>query len=46
MNAFVSFDLFVIYISERKPCNHQRPRCDIEWLHVTNHLFHGFVFDC
>jgi hypothetical protein len=41
MNAFVSFDLFVIYLSERKPCNNQRPRCDIEWLHVTNHLYHG-----
>ena len=37
---------FVIYISERKPCNNRRPRCDIEWLHVTNHLYHGFVFDC
>ena len=40
INVFGSFDLFVIYISERKPCNNQRPRCDIEWLHVTNHLYH------
>ena len=29
-------------ITLREPCNNQRPRCDIVWLHVTNHLFHGF----
>ena len=73
MNAFFSFDLFLVYIQECKqqlrtmkyytntryctpkirvvvlmvlllsvPCNNQRPRCDIAWLHVTNHLYHGF----
>ena len=25
-----------------EPCNNQRPRCDIAWLHVANHLYHGF----
>ena len=70
MNAFFSFDRFMIYIPEcaaknydiihadtryctlnlgcscitlREPCNNQRPRCDITWLHVTNHLYHGFL---
>ena len=67
MNAFFSFDLFMVYIPEckqqlrtyryeivhtlnmdcsfitlREPCNNQRPRCDIAWLHITNHLYHGF----
>jgi hypothetical protein len=23
----------------REPCNNQRPRCDIVWLHVINHLY-------
>jgi len=27
----------------RQPCNSQRPRCDIAWLYVTNHLYHGFT---
>jgi hypothetical protein len=26
----------------REPCNNQRPRCDIAWLHATNHIYHGF----
>ena len=70
MNAFFSFDLFIVYIPERKQrlrtintrkheilntlkrgcslitlrelCNNQRSRCDIAWLRVTNHLYHGF----
>ena len=25
----------------RDPCNNQRPRCDIAWLHVINHSYHG-----
>jgi hypothetical protein len=31
-------------ITLRKPCINQRPRCDIAWLHVTNHLW-SFVRD-
>ena len=31
------------FITLREPCNNQRPRCDIAWLHVTNHLYHGFL---
>ena len=27
----------------RESCNNQRPRCDITWLHVTNHLYHFFL---
>jgi len=30
------------FITLGEPCNNQRPRCDITWLHVTNHLYHGF----
>ena len=30
------------FITVREPCNSQRPRCDIAWFHVTNHLYHGF----
>ena len=30
------------FITLREPCNNQRPRCDIAWLNVTNHLYHGF----
>jgi hypothetical protein len=26
----------------RELCNNQRPRCDIRWVHATNHLYHGF----
>jgi len=29
-------------ITLREQCNNQRPRCDIVWLDVTNHLFHDF----
>jgi len=29
-------------ITLREPCNNQLPRCDIAWLHVTNHLYYGF----
>ena len=29
------------FITLREPCNNQRPRCQIAWLHVTNHLYHG-----
>ena len=31
------------FITYREPCNHssQPPRCDIAWLHATNHLFSG-----
>jgi len=25
------------FITLRQECNNQRPRCDIAWLHVTNH---------
>ena len=25
----------------RDPCKNQRPRCDIAWLHVINHSYHG-----
>jgi hypothetical protein len=31
-----------MFITLRQPCNNQRHRCDIAWLHVTNHLYHGF----
>jgi hypothetical protein len=30
------------FITLVEPCNNQQPRCDITWLHVTNHLYHGF----
>jgi len=30
------------FITLREPCNNQRPACDIAWLHVTSHLYHGF----
>jgi hypothetical protein len=26
----------------RETCNNQRPRYDIAWLRVTDHLYHGF----
>ena len=29
------------YYSQRAYNNNQ-PRCEIAWLHVTNHLYHGF----
>ena len=29
-------------ITLQEQCNNQRPRYDIAWLHVTNHLYHGF----
>ena len=29
-------------IGHRQPCNNQRPRYDIAWLHATNNLFYGF----
>ena len=31
------------FITIREPCNNQRLRCDIEWLHVANHLYHVHV---
>jgi hypothetical protein len=33
------------FITLREPCNNQRPRCDISWLYVTHHLYHGFFFE-
>ena len=30
------------FITLREPCNNKRARCDIAWLHVTNHLYHSF----
>ena len=30
------------FITVGEPCNNQHPRCDIAWLHVINHLYHGF----
>ena len=30
------------FITLRELCNNQQLRCDIAWLHVTNHLYHGF----
>jgi hypothetical protein len=30
------------FIIIREPCINQRPRWDIAWLHVTNHLYHSF----
>jgi hypothetical protein len=30
------------FITLREPCNNQRPICIMSWLHVTNHLYHGF----
>ena len=29
------------FITPREPCNNKRPRCDIAWPHITNHLYHG-----
>jgi hypothetical protein len=33
-------------ITPREPCNNQRPRCDIAWLHDTNHLYHSLNLGC
>jgi len=30
------------FITLWETCFNHRPRCDIAWLHVTNHLYHGF----
>ena len=30
------------FITLRELCSNQRPRCDIAWLHVINHLYHSF----
>ena len=30
------------FVTLRQPCNNLGPRCDIAWLHVTNHLYHDF----
>jgi hypothetical protein len=41
--CFVLFQTFAFcFITLREPCNNQRPRFDIAWLRVTNHLYHGF----
>ena len=32
----------VVFITFREQSNNQRLRCDIAWLHVTSHLYHGF----
>ena len=37
-----TLNLCYCFITLREPCNNQRPRCDITWPHVTNHLYHGF----
>jgi hypothetical protein len=29
------------FITPSEPCNNKRPRCDIAWPHITNHLYHG-----
>ena len=39
---YFSLNLGCSRITLRELCNNQRPRCDIGWLHVTNHLYHGF----
>jgi hypothetical protein len=31
------------FITLRERCNNQRPRCDIELLHVTNNLHHRLI---
>ena len=36
-----TLNLGCCFITLREPCNNQRPRCDIAWLHVTNHLYHS-----
>ena len=30
------------FITLKEPYNNQRPKFDIAWLHVTNHLYNGF----
>jgi hypothetical protein len=30
------------FITLREPCNNQRLRCDIAWLHVSNNIYLGF----
>ena len=32
-------------ITLREPCNNQQTRCDIAWLHVTDHLYHGLQIE-
>jgi hypothetical protein len=41
-NVLRRLNLGCSFISLIEPCNNQRPRCDIAWLHVTYHLYHGF----
>ena len=38
-----TLNLGCTFITLREPCNNQRLRCDIAWLHVTNHIYHGFL---
>ena len=35
-----ALNLGISFITLREPCNNQRPRCDIAWLHVINYLYH------
>ena len=38
-----TLNLVCSFITLREPCNNQRPRCDIELLHVANKVYHGFI---
>jgi hypothetical protein len=37
-----TLDLGRSFTTLREPCNNHRLRCAIVWLHVTNHVHHGF----
>jgi len=39
---YTVWNLGCSFITLRELCNNQWPRCDIAWLHVTKHLYHGF----
>jgi hypothetical protein len=38
-----TLNLGCYFITLKEPYNNQRPRCDIAWLHITNHLYHGSI---
>ena len=37
-----TFILGCSFITLEEPCNNQRPKCNITWLHATNHLYYYF----
>jgi hypothetical protein len=40
--SFILLFLGCSFIILEEPCNNQRPKCDITWLHATTHLHNYF----